>query len=81
MATQDGVHTGSDDARSAVIDGYAVILPTHAELVAVREEFVASSLFSPDYPNYSVADYANGQHAFPLDPNLDAVQTGRAFNY
>ena len=75
MATQDGVHTGSDDARSAVIDGYAVLLPTHAELVAVREELVASSLYSPDYPNYAVADYVDGRHIYTSGSQLAVVQS------
>ena len=32
-ATQPGGHTGSDDARSVIVDGYTLVLPTTDELI------------------------------------------------
>ena len=39
--TQEGDHDGADDARSVIVDGYTLILPTVAELTA----FANDSLF------------------------------------
>ena len=35
--TQDGEHNGQDDERAAIVGDYVLILPTHAELVALRD--------------------------------------------
>ena len=47
LITQQGVHDGSDDERSVIINGYALILPTLDELMTFRADTTAYNML-PD---------------------------------
>ena len=78
---EPGRHDGSDDARSVIIDGYALILPTLTEIQAFRaaENFVAPDGWanSEFYWSATILPGSNDMHHRISLHNSDMASSGR----